>query len=86
MPPGYVIVDHRTVRGPDGRTHDVLDAITELTWTPQLCPLMRHEYAIQQKNPGWAWNVLGSMLLWLTYRLEPRSPESSRLPGEAGSD
>ena len=30
--------------------------------------------------------VLGFVLLWLTYRLEPRSPESNRLLGEAGSD
>lgn len=30
--------------------------------------------------------VLGFVLLWLTYRLEPRSPESNRLLGEAGND
>jgi len=68
MPPGYVIVDARKVRGPDGREHDVLDAIRALKWTPQLCPLMRHEYTIWKKDrepdwPEWAWNVLSSMLL-----------------------
>jgi hypothetical protein len=71
MPVGFVIVDARTVRAPDGRTYDVLDAIRELRWTAQLCPLMRHEYAIQQQNPQQAWNVLSSMLL-------ARNPQSFR--------
>ncbi len=71
MPTGYVIVDARTVRGPDGRTHDVLDAIQALPWTAQLCPLMRHEYTIWKKGPEWAWNVLSSMLL-------ARNPDSFR--------
>jgi hypothetical protein len=62
-PSGYVIVDARTVRGPDGRDHDVLDAIEALRWTAQLCPLMRHEYTIFGKGPGWAWNLLSAMLL-----------------------
>ena len=63
MPAGFVIVDSRTVRAPDGRTHDVLTAIEALPWTPQLCPLMRHEYTIWKQGPEWAWNVLSSMLL-----------------------
>lgn len=63
MPPGFVIVDPRTVRAPDGRTYDVLEAIQALPWTAQLCPLMRHEYTIWKKGPEWAWNVLSSMLL-----------------------
>jgi len=63
MPPGYVIVDARTVRAPDGREHDVLDAIQALPWKAQLCPQMRHEYSIWGKGPEWAWNVLSSMLL-----------------------
>jgi hypothetical protein len=62
MPVGYAIVDPRTVRGPDAQAHDVLDAISSLTWTEQLCPLMRHEYAIQQRSPRWAWDVLSTML------------------------
>jgi len=63
MPLGYVIVDARTVRGPDRREHDVLDAIRALPWRPQLCPLMRHEYSIWGQGPEWAWNVLSTMLL-----------------------
>ena len=63
MPSEYVIVGPRTVRGPEGRDHDVLEAIEELPWTPQLCPLMRHEYTIWKKGPEWAWNVLSAMLL-----------------------
>jgi hypothetical protein len=63
MPPGYVIVDARTVGAPDGRQHQVLDAIQALPWKAQLCPLMRHEYSIWGKGPEWAWNVLSSMLL-----------------------
>jgi hypothetical protein len=57
------MVDPRTVQGPDGRNHDVLDAIEALPWTAQLCPLMRHEYTIWGKGPEWAWNVLSAMLL-----------------------
>ena len=30
MPRDFVLGDSRTVRGPDGREHDVLDAINEL--------------------------------------------------------
>lgn len=63
MPLGYVIVDSGTVRGPDGRDHDVLDAIAALPWTAQLCPLMRHEYSVWKKGPEWAWNVVSAMLL-----------------------
>ena len=63
MPPGYKIVDDRTVRGPDGREHDVLDAITALEWREQLCPLMRHEYTRWGQGPEWAWNVISEMLL-----------------------
>src|SRR4051794_2650710 len=69
MPIGYDIVDARTVRGPDGREYDVVDAIEALSWRPQLCPLMPHEYSIWKKGPEgadwpeWAWNVLSSMLL-----------------------
>ncbi len=63
MPIGYVIVDARTVRVPDGREHDVVDAINALPWRAQLCPLMRHEYSIWGQGPEWAWNVLSSMLL-----------------------
>ena len=62
MPSGFVLVDARTVRTPDGQTHDVLEAIEALPWTAQLCPLMRHEYTIWKKGPTWAWNVLSSML------------------------
>jgi hypothetical protein len=71
MPTGYVIVDARTVRGPGGREHDVIDAIEALTWTPKLCPLMRHEYAIWDPNLEWAWNIISSMLL-------ARNPDSFR--------
>jgi hypothetical protein len=63
IPAGYVIVGTRTVRGPDGREYDALDAIRALPWTAQLCPLMRHEYSIWKQGPEWAWNVLSSMLL-----------------------
>lgn len=71
MPIGYVIVDARTVRAPDGGEHDVLDAIQAIPWRPQLCPLMRHEYSIWGQGPEWAWNVLSSMLLG-------RNPDSFR--------
>lgn len=63
MPTGYVIVGACTVRAPDGREYDVLDAIRALPWRPQLCPVMRHEYSIWGQGPEWAWNVLSSMLL-----------------------
>jgi hypothetical protein len=76
MPTGFVIVDSGTVRGPDGQKYGVLDAIEALRWTPQLCPLMRHEYTIWKKPDGpewpeWAWNVLSAMLL-------ARNPDSFR--------
>jgi hypothetical protein len=71
MPAGFVIVDPRTVLAPDGRKYDVLDAIQELPWRAQLCPLMRHEYSIWKQGPEWAWNVLSSMLL-------AKNPESFR--------
>ena len=63
MPPGFVIVDPRSVQAPDGRIYNVLEAIQALPWTAQLCPLMRHEYTIWRKGPEWAWNVLSAMLL-----------------------
>ncbi len=54
MPSGYVFVDSRTVRGPEGTDHDVLDAIEALPWRAQFCPFMRHEYSIRGKGPAWA--------------------------------
>lgn len=86
MPPGYEIVDTRTVRGPDGQEHDVLDAIQALPWREQLCPFMRHEYSIRGKGPDWAWDVLASMLLAKnpdSFRAYPRLPDSESVLGRA---
>ncbi len=58
----FQIVDSRTVRGEDGREYDALDAIAALPWVRPLCPVMPHEYAVVSKSPGWAWNVLNSMV------------------------
>ncbi len=71
MPSGYVVVDSRTVRGPDARAHDVLEAIEALPWRAQLCPFMRHEYSIRGKGPAWAWDVVSTML-------QAKNPDSFR--------
>ena len=34
------------------------DAIAALPWVDQLCPLMRHQYAVVRKSPAWAWYAL----------------------------
>lgn len=54
-------VDERTLRGDDGVTYDVLDAIEQLPWVRQLCPFMPHEYAILRKSPEQAWYVVEAM-------------------------
>src|SRR4051794_28667558 len=63
MGTGYAFVDPGTATGPDGHKIDVLDAINALTWTPQLCPLMRHEYSIRGKGADWAWYAVAAMLV-----------------------
>lgn len=62
MPAAFQIIDSRTVRGEDGRIHDVLEAIDALPWVRQLCPQMPHEYAVSFKSPDWAWNVVNVMV------------------------
>ena len=66
--PRYELADARTLRGSDGTEFDVMEAIAALPWTPQLCPFMRHEYAITNKSPPWAWYALEAMI-----RLHPDS-------------
>lgn len=66
--PTFEYVDGRTVRASDGAFVDVLDAIDALPWVQQLCPFMRHEYAITNKSPAWAWYALEAMI-----RLHPDS-------------
>lgn len=66
--PRYEFVDARTLRASDGSLVDVFDAIDALPWVQQLCPFMRHEYAITSKSPPWAWYALEAMI-----RLHPDS-------------
>jgi hypothetical protein len=63
MPGGFEVVAARTVRDPEGRMYDALEATAALPWTAQLCPFMRHEYSIRGKGPEWAWDVLAALLL-----------------------
>ena len=58
----FEIVDDHTVVGGDGRRHDVLEAIAELPWVDQLCPLMPHQYAHQSKADPLAYGVVEHML------------------------
>ena len=60
--PRYEFVDARTLRESDDTKVDVFDAIDALPWTPQLCPFMRHEYAITSKSPAWAWYAVEAMI------------------------
>jgi hypothetical protein len=55
-------VDERTVRDQRGVTYDVMDAIRNLPWTQQRCPVMRHEYAILQRSPEDDWYVVAAMI------------------------
>ena len=64
----FEYVDERTLRGDDGSSHDVLDAIGGLPWVRQLCPFMPHEYAILGKSPEQAWYVVEAMI-----RLSPHA-------------
>lgn len=57
----FEYVDERTLRGDDGSSYDVLDAIGQLPWVRQLCPFMPHEYAILRNSPEQAWYVVESM-------------------------
>ena len=41
---------------------DVVEAIRSLSWVDQLCPLMRHQYAVLRKSPAWAWYALDAMI------------------------
>ena len=41
---------------------DILEAIRVLSWVDQLCPLMRHQYAVLRKSPAWAWYALDVMI------------------------
>ena len=63
-------IDTRTVRAEDGSEHDVIQAIGQLPWVDQLCPLMPHQYAVLFKSPDLAWRVLEAMIRW--------SPDSYR--------
>jgi len=66
--PKFEFVDATTVRGSDGKSVSVLDAISALPWVDQLCPFMPHQYAINGRSPEWAWYALESMI-----RLNPES-------------
>ena len=54
------VVDSRTVRAEDGAEHDVIQAIGQLPWVDQSCPLMQPQYAVLFKSPDVAWRVLAS--------------------------
>lgn len=69
--PRYQVVDARTVRGPDGQDHDVLEAIATLPWVRQRCPQMPHEYVHRKKADPLAWAVLETMV-------KPVNPASYR--------
>jgi hypothetical protein len=64
----FEYVDEHTLRGDDGSSLDVLDAISVLPWVRQLCPFMPHEYAIVGKSPEQAWYVVEAMI-----RLSPHA-------------
>jgi len=65
------IVDSRTVRDQEGRTHDVLESINSLPWVHQLCPQMPHDYAHKLKSDPHAYAVVERML-------KASNPESYR--------
>ncbi len=46
---------HRRVKSSVGADADIRKAIEALPWVDQLCPLMRHQYAVLRKSPAWAW-------------------------------
>ena len=81
----FEIVDDHTVVGADGRRHDVLEAIAELPWVDQLCPLMPHQYAHQSKADPLAYGVVEHMLKAANPghlpRLLPRLPVAEPLLG-----
>lgn len=56
------IIDSRTVRDQEGQYHDVLESIMSLTWVPQLCTLMPHDYAHKLKSDPHAYAVVERML------------------------
>jgi len=56
------IVDEHTVVVADGRRHDALEAIAELPWVGQLCPLMPHQYAHLSKSDPLTYRVVQHML------------------------
>ena len=41
---------------------EILEAIAALPWVDQLCPLMRHQYAVLRKSPTSAWYALDAMI------------------------
>ena len=41
---------------------DILNAIAALPWVDQLCPLMRHQYAVRRRSPLSAWEALDAMI------------------------
>ena len=64
------VLDSHTVRAEDGSEFDVIQAIGQLPWVDQTCPLMPHQYAVLFKSPDLAWRVLDAMVRWnpLSYR------------------
>lgn len=59
---GWEVIDSRTVRAEDGSEHDVIQAIGQLPWVDQLCPLMPHQYAVLFKSSDLAWRVLDALV------------------------
>ena len=41
---------------------DILEAIAALPWVDQLCPFMRHQYAVRRRSPLQAWDALDAMI------------------------
>jgi hypothetical protein len=60
---------------------EVAEAIAALPWVDQLCPLMRHQYAVLGKSPSWAWYALDATIRdspdsYLAYFRGYQRPES----------
>jgi hypothetical protein len=55
----FEIVDEHMVIDAEGVEHDVREAIAELPWVDQLCPLMPHQYDHRSKAEPLAYGVAG---------------------------
>jgi len=58
----FAVLDARAVRDQSGAVYDVLEAAEALPWVDQMCPLMRHQYAVLSESPKLAWFALEAMI------------------------